>query len=184
MGYTGLSLRPTYPALVSRPRAPKKSSTAQPPPTQIPVTMIMCTLLSVIHGLFKLCWLTPATCTCFKETALLFNVHLNCFVNFILCPTDKYMFKVNNEKIRLICWMCSKLKLNTTWHLSGVFIVHFDQSQYISIVFLLLNLNEHLSVGCERQVIMFWKHKKWHICFVIKVHGLFHSATYHCTELK
>ena len=31
------------------------------------------------------------------------RVHLSCFVDFILCPTDKYMFKVNNEKVRLIC---------------------------------------------------------------------------------
>ena len=35
--------------------------------------------------------------TCFKETALLFNVHLSFFVDFILCPTDKYMPKVNNK---------------------------------------------------------------------------------------
>ena len=131
--------------------------------------MIMCTLFSMGYGLFKPCWLTHATCTCFKKTALLFNVHLSCFVNFILCPTDKYMSKVNNEKIRLICCMCSKLKLNTTWHRSGVFIVDFDQSQYINIVFLLLTLNKYLSVGCESQVIMFWKHKKRHICFVTKV---------------
>ena len=48
-----------------------------------------------VHGLFKPCWLTHATCTCFKETALLFNAHLSCFVNFILCSTNKYMFKVN-----------------------------------------------------------------------------------------
>ena len=146
--------------------------------------MIICTLLSMVYRLFKTCWLTQATCTCFKETALLLNVPLSCFVNFILCPTDKYMFKVNNEKIWLICWMCSKLKLNTTWYRSGVFIVDFDQSQYVNIVFPLLTLNKHLSVGSERQVIMFWKHKKRHICFVIKVHGLFHSAIYHCTELK
>ena len=39
--------------------------------------------------------------TCFKETALLFNVHLS-FVDFILCTTDKYMFKVNNKKVRLL----------------------------------------------------------------------------------
>ena len=99
----------------------------------------------MVYGLFKPCWLTHATWTCFKETALLFNVHLVCFVNFILCPTDKYIFKVNNEKIRLICWMCSKLKLNTTWHRSGVFIVDFDQSQYISIVFLFLTLKRFVS---------------------------------------
>ena len=34
---------------------------------------------------------------CFKETALLFTVHLSYFENFILCLTDKYMFKVNNS---------------------------------------------------------------------------------------
>ena len=62
--------------------------------------------------------------------------------------------------------MCSKLKINKTWHSSGVFTVDFDHSQHIKIVFLLLTLNKYLSVGCERQVIMFWKHKKRHICFV------------------
>ena len=159
--------RPSYPAL--GPRPPKNIQPAQPPPTQSPVTIIMCTLLSMVYGLFKPCWLTHATCTCFKETALLLNKQLSCFVNFILCPTNKYMFKVNNEKIRLICWMCSKLKLNATWHRSGVFIVNFEQSQYINIVFLFLTLNKHLSIGWERQVIMFWKHKKQLICFVIKV---------------
>ena len=107
--------------------------------------------------------------TCFKETVLLFNVHLSCFVDFILCSTDKYMFKVSNKKIRLICWMCSKLKINTAWHSSSVFIVDFDHSQHINVLFLLLTLNKCLSVGCERQVIMFWKHKKRLICFVIKV---------------
>ena len=29
---------------------------------------------------------------------LLFNVNLSCFVDFIMCPTDKYMFKVHNKK--------------------------------------------------------------------------------------
>ena len=58
----------------------------------------------------------------------MFDVCLICFVNFILCPTDKYMFKVNNKKISIICWMCSKLKPNTTWHRFDVFIVDFDQS--------------------------------------------------------
>ena len=38
---------------------------------------------------------THATSKCAKETALLFNVHLSCFVNFILYPTEKCMFKVN-----------------------------------------------------------------------------------------
>ena len=60
--------------------------------------MIMCTLLSMVYGLFKPCWLIDISYTCFRETNPLFNVHLNCFVDFILCPTDKYMFKVKNKK--------------------------------------------------------------------------------------
>ena len=70
----------------------------------------------------------------------------------------KCMFKVNNAcvKIRLIC-MCSNLKINTAWLCSLVFIVDFDHSQHIRIVFLLWTLNKYLSVGCERRVIMFWK---------------------------
>ena len=167
LSYPASGSRPSYPAPDQRP--PKNFQSAQPPPTKSPVSMIMYTLFSIVYGLFKPCWLIHAACTCFKETALLFNVHLSCFMNFILCPTDKYIFKFNNEKIKLICWMCSKLKPNATWHLSGVFIVDFDQSQYINRVFLLLTLNKHLSVGSERQVIMFWKHKKWHTCFVLKV---------------
>ena len=131
--------------------------------------MIMCRLLSMVYGLLKPHWITHVTCTCFKETALSFNVHLSCFVYFILCWTAKYMFQVNNKKIRLICWMCSKLKINTAWHRSSVFTVDFDHSQHISTVFLLLTWNKYFSVGCERQVIMFWKHKKRHICFVIKL---------------
>ena len=40
---------------------------------------------------------TQATCTCFKEAALLFTVHLSSFVIFILCLTDKYLLKVTNS---------------------------------------------------------------------------------------
>ena len=55
------------------------------------------------YRLFKPYWLSHVTCTCFKETSVQFNAHLSCFVDFIMCPTGKYMFKVNNRKIRLIC---------------------------------------------------------------------------------
>ena len=65
--------------------------------------------------------------------------------------------------------MCSKLKINTAWHSSSVFIVDFDHSRHINIVFILLTLNKYVSAGCQMQVIMFWKHKKCFICFVIKV---------------
>ena len=59
-----------------------------------------------------------------------------------------------------------KVKDNIAWHSSRVFIVDFDYSQHVNIVFLLLTLNKYLSVG---QVIIFQKHKKRHNCFVIKV---------------
>ena len=108
-------------------------------------SLIMCALFSMVYGLFKPCWLIDVSCTCFKETTPLFNVHLSCFVDFILCPTDKYMFKVKDKKIWLICWMCSKLKVNTAWHRLGVFIVDLDHRQHINIVFLLLTLKKHLS---------------------------------------
>ena len=108
-------------------------------------SLIMCALFSMVYGLFKPCWLIDVSCTCFKETTPLFNVHLSCFVDFILCPTDKYMFKVKDKKIWLICWMCSKLKVNTAWHRLGVFIVDLDYRQHINIVFLLLTLKKHLS---------------------------------------
>ena len=140
--------------------------------------MIMCTLLSMVYGLFKPCRLTHDTkditslmlhvAACFKETVLLFNVHLSFFVDSILCQTDKYMSKVNNKQIILICWMCSMLKINTAWHRSGVFVADFDHNQYVNIVLLLLTLNKYLSAGCESQVIMFWKHKKRYICFVLE----------------
>ena len=140
--------RSSYPTL--GPRLSKNFQPAQPPPTYSPVTRIIYKLLSMVYGLFKTFWLTHATCTCFKETTLLFNEHLGYFVNSILRPADKSMFKINNETIRLISWICSKLKLNTTWHRSGVFIVDFDQRHYINIASLFLTFNKYFSVGCER----------------------------------
>ena len=73
-----------------------------------------------------------------KETTPLFNMHLNFFVGFILGPTKKYMFRVNNKKTRLICWICSKLKINIAWHCSGVFYCScWPQSAYQYSVFIL-----------------------------------------------
>ena len=51
--------------------------------------------------------------------------------------------------------MSSSLKINTACHRSFVFVVNFDHSQYINMVFLLLTLNKYFSVGCERQFTMF-----------------------------
>ena len=144
----------------------------------------MCILLSMIYGLCKPCWLTHVTWICFKGTTFLLNVHLSCFANFIPCPTDKYMFKVNNKQIRLICCICSKIKINTAWYSSGTFIVDVDRIQHINIVFLLLALNNCLVVGCERQVIMFWKHKKLYICFIMKRPISFSDLSLHWIEIN
>ena len=59
--------------------------------------------------------------------------------------------------------------MSTAWHSSGVFIVDVDHSKHINIVFLVLTLNKYLAVGCEKQVIVLWKHKKLYIYFVIKM---------------
>ena len=121
----GPHIRPSAPG----PRSPPKFSTGSNSSNFKSSHYDQASLLSVVYGLSKPCWLTHATCTCCKETGLFFNVHWSCFVNFILCPTDKFLFKVNNEIIWLICWMCSKSKLYTTLHRSDVFAVDFDQSQ-------------------------------------------------------
>ena len=65
--------------------------------------------------------------------------------------------------------MCSKLKIKRAWHRSGVFVVDFDHNRHINIVFLFLIFNKYLSVGCEKQIIMFSKHKKQYISFIINV---------------
>ena len=100
--------------------------------------------------------------TCFRETASLFNMHLSCFVDFILCPTNKYMFKVY-KKARLICWMCSKLKIYTPWHSSTVFIVDFDHSQHINYRFSTFNFEQVFVSRVRKKVIVFWKHKKRYV---------------------
>ena len=130
--------------------------------------------------------LTDVLCACFKETTPLFNVHLSCFVGSILCPIDKYMFKVNNKKIWSICWIYSKLKVNTAWHRLGVFTVGFDHSQHINIVFLLLTSKKHLLAVKQRQVITFSKNKKRDICIVIKAAGpiWFNDLSLHQIEIS
>ena len=45
--------------------------------------------------------------------------------------------------------MCSKLKVITVCHRSGIFVADFDHNQHVNIVLLLLTLNKYLSAGCE-----------------------------------
>ena len=57
-----------------------------------------------------------------------------------------YLFKVNDENIRTMCDICSKLTIKTPeqsqWCHSGVFVVHFEKNCYIFLVFLLMSLNK------------------------------------------
>ena len=59
-------------------------------------------------------------------------------------PTDNYMFKFNNRKLKS-CEICSKLTIKTPerrqWRRSDVFIVYFKHSSLLVIVLLLLTLN-------------------------------------------
>ena len=71
--------------------------------------MIMCTLLSIVYGLFKPCLLTHVTkditslmlhvATRFKETALLFNVDLSFFMDFILAQLTNTCPKLTIKKL-------------------------------------------------------------------------------------
>ena len=108
----------------------------------------------MVCRLFKSCCLTDVTAHVLKKLPYFLMRSLVVLWNLSCAQLKKYMFRVNNKKIRLIC-MCSKLEINAAWYRSGVFIVDFDHSHHINIVFLLLTLNKYLSVGCERKVIMF-----------------------------
>ena len=141
--------------------------------------MIMCTLLSMVYGLFKPCRLTHVTkditslmlhvATCFKETVLLFNMDFSFFVDFIQYQTDKYMSKVNNKKKQINLLNLFKVKNKYSMTSFCFFVAGFHHNQHVNIVFLLLTLNNYLSAECEREVIMFLKQKKRFICSVLKV---------------
>ena len=75
--------------------------------------------------------------------------------------------KLTLKKIRLMC-MCSSLKINTSSHCSFVFVVDFDHSQHINIVFLLLTLNKCLFYNVLKTLF----------------EGLFHLAICQCIKLK
>ena len=98
----------------------------------------------------------------FKETTQLFNVHLSIFVDFILCAIDKYMFKINNKINRLICWMCSKLKINTAWHRSSVFIVFIQIDHVFHVILLAVFIrNGTATCNCLIDVLSKWLFKTW-----------------------
>ena len=101
---------------------------AQHSSSWIPVAMIMCTLISMVCGLIKPFWLIHVTCTCLKETAILFNVHLSCSVDFIRAQLTNTCSKLIIIIKKNFIFMYSELKSNTARHHYGVFIVDFDHS--------------------------------------------------------
>ena len=60
-------------------------------------------------------------------------------------PVGIYLLKVNNRNTRTRCEICSKLTIKTPeWrqrHRSGVFIVNFEHTLHLVLLFLLLTLN-------------------------------------------
>ena len=60
-------------------------------------------------------------------------------------PAGNYMFKVNGQKTRTRCEICSKLTIKIPerrhWRRSGIFIVNFEHISHRVLVFLLLTLS-------------------------------------------
>ena len=58
-------------------------------------------------------------------------------------PADNYMFKINNKNTWAKCEICSKLTIKNSFifHLSGAFIVNFENISHLVLVFLLLTLS-------------------------------------------
>ena len=60
-------------------------------------------------------------------------------------PVGIYLLKVSNRNTRTKCEICSKLIIKTPerrhWGRSGVFIVNFEHTSHLALVFLLLTLN-------------------------------------------
>ena len=61
------------------------------------------------------------------------------------CPASIYLLRVNNRNTKKRCEICSKLTIKTPerrqWHCSVVFIVNFEHTPHLVLVFLLLTLN-------------------------------------------
>ena len=73
------------------------------------------------------------------------NVAQQYMCDYVINPTNIYLFKVNNGSTRKSCEIFSKLTTKTPERCrrsSGVFIVNFENISHLFIVFLLLTLNK------------------------------------------
>ena len=71
-----------------------------------------------------------------------------CNIKFSYNPAGIYLLKVNKSNTRTRCEICSKLLIKTPeqrqwrqWRRSGVFIVNFEHTSHLALVFLLSTLN-------------------------------------------
>ena len=82
----------------------------------------------------------------FKRFTIYVNVNNSCSYKSSHSPTTMYLFKVHNENTRIMCEICSKLKIQTPESgqlcSSGFFIVNFEYISNIVLVFPLLTLNK------------------------------------------
>ena len=66
-------------------------------------------------------------------------------------PANSYLFKVNNRSTRKRCYKCSDLTLKAPerrgWRRSGVFIVNFEHTLHLFLMFLLLILKSNCLLG-------------------------------------
>ena len=73
--------------------------------------------------------------------------------NLIKIPASFYLLKVNNGNTKILFEICSKLRIKALeqchWRRSDVFIVNFEQSSYIALVFPLLTLNNWISAEMQ-----------------------------------
>ena len=92
------------------------------------------------------------------------DVHLECMLGCVIVninnnespeylpyPVDFYLIKVSNESTRKMCELWWNITIKTLeqhhWRRSGVFIVHFEQTSHIFLVFSLLILNKYMPTG-------------------------------------
>ena len=104
--------------------------------------MIMCTLLSMVYGLFKP-YFTLSQDEVLKKLSYFFNLHWSCFAPLSCAQLTNTCSKLTIKKIGLIR-ICPSLKINTACHCSFVFVVDFDHSQHVNIVFLLLTFIKYM----------------------------------------
>ena len=64
-----------------------------------------------------------------------------------LFPPGNNMFKVNNRNTNTRCETCLKLIIKTPERRPGVFIVNFEHTSHLVLVFLLLTLSRLMSAG-------------------------------------